>query len=63
MVRIVLKFFIDALYLRVKHKYLFKILYKPEAWPFILKEENRPNMFENRMLRKIFRFKRLEEAW
>jgi hypothetical protein len=38
------------------------VLYGCETWPFTLREEHRLRVFENRMLRKIFRPKREEDG-
>jgi hypothetical protein len=40
---------------------MFRILvYGCDAWPFRLREEHRLRMFENRVLRRMFRLKREE---
>ena len=38
------------------------VLYGCETWPLILREERRLRVFENRLLRRLFRPKRFEET-
>jgi len=39
------------------------VLYGCETWPLSLREERRPEVFENRVLKRIFGPKRDEVTW